>query len=212
MHRAANSDHAHILGVSTEAGDIRPAVANNVRTYFRFRWLDNNLLAYITSDVVRFIQELNDVLDEEEFWAENIKPKGLTDPLILPQGSFRVLGSHARLWERSEAYGNRQIAAAFARSREMFADTYHQRSMGENNKHVQWWTDEDRLAFKHRGEKHGLAPFPRSWKYSVKLIDGFHYDIGSVDVTHFSVRDREGRIHRRGKGEHVNLDPHGVVR
>jgi hypothetical protein len=212
MRVASKSENAHILGVSNEAGPGRQTVGSSIRQYFRFRWLDNRLLPTLTPDAQAFVEHLNNVLAEEEFWAEHIKPDGPYEALILPKACFRVRAPHVNLWGECEAYGNQQIAAAFAQHLDAFRNAYSKRSMGENNKFVHWWTDEDDLAYQHRGAPHGLAPFPRCWKYSLKLMDGFHYDINHARSLPFRVTDANGGVHRRESGKHVNLDPHGYVR
>ena len=42
--------------------------------------------------------------------------------------------------------------------------------------HYQWIDDRD-LIFGRNGARHADAPFPRGWKFSYRLPDGFHYDI-----------------------------------
>jgi len=212
MRMASASENAHIIGVSTEAGQARQRLSSLIRSFFRFRWLDNRLLESLNSNAREFISSLNKVLEEEEYWAENIKPTGVADALILPKQSFRTRAPHSNLWEECEAYGNRAIAAAFVRHLEAFRQAYNKRSMGEGNKFVHWWTDDDDLVFKHRGAPHGIAPFPRDWKYSMKLAAGFHYDVQSGKNRPYGVIDSSGETHRRAGDKHVNLDAHGYVR
>ncbi len=66
--------------------------------------------------------------------------------------------------------------------------------------------------FDEDGERHGVAPFPRGWKYSYRIEAGFHFDITSSDGRRFVVSDAIGMRNRVGAGAHLNMDPHGHVR
>jgi hypothetical protein len=74
------------------------------------------------------------------------------------------------------------------------------------------WVDSDSKAFDHRGARHGVAPFPRAWKFSYQVVPGFHFDVSSRVSRAFCVHASDGRRHDVLGSRHLNIDPHGWVR
>src|ERR1019366_3085581 len=77
--------------------------------------------------------------------------------------------------------------------------------------HYQWIDDRD-LIFGREGPRHADAPFPREWKFSYRLPDGFHYDVQHLEQRKFSISDVAGIRHASGVKGYINVDPHGYVR
>jgi len=77
--------------------------------------------------------------------------------------------------------------------------------------HYQWIDDRD-LIFGRNGSRHADAPFPRGWKFSYRLPDGFHYDVVHLERRKFSLTDIGGALHITVANGHLNIDPHGYVR
>src|SRR5207249_6144647 len=74
------------------------------------------------------------------------------------------------------------------------------------------WVDSSNRIFDHTGARHGRPPFPRGWKYSYRIPDGFHFDVTVLDDRAFVLCDALGANHTADAGGYLNVDPHGYVR
>src|SRR5918992_2493778 len=74
------------------------------------------------------------------------------------------------------------------------------------------WVDGNDCVFDHTGPRHGTAPFPRNWKYSYRMEDGFHYDVCDRNQRAFQIADQSNTVHRIKSSGYINLDAHGHAR
>lgn len=198
----------HLLAFRPRAGE-QGRIVDELRPSFRFRWLDNLHLRTVWSDAVAFNSWLDGVLEEERQWSELLQPTAIQSGLLLPECSFTPR-SRADVWSLAEEAASHDQIIGAHRVLEAFENAHWHATQDPRSS----WVDAVRLVFRPASprEFHGVAPFPRCWKYSFRLPDGFHYDITHVEDRSFQVRDRMATDHPASKGGHVNLDPHGVVR
>lgn len=204
---AAKGLSPHILGFSTQH-NRSDWVAELVQC-FRFRWCDqlvSSLNCLATPNPAPFLQRLAADLAEEEQWASRIKPMDMGSPLLLPECSFVVGGGHKHLWRHARSYGDQANIEGAAKSLREFERIYLRKQ-----EHYQWIDDRD-LIFGRDGPRHAEAPFPRGWKFSYRLPDGFHFDIKHLKARKFSISDVSGTPHSSAVKGYVNMDPHGCVR
>ena len=209
MEQASEYAHPHIIGISKQDGSIRQRVARQIKEYFRFRWLNNRVLSFLGNDFRGFVVSINDVLAEEEVWGDAVQPQDLRSPLLLPRMCFDCSAPHRDLWALSEQYGDvgniEHAATAIDRFR---SSHFVQVETGLPRR----WVDAANKIFDHTGERHASAPFPRNWKYSYQLEDGFHYDVADKNRRAFNFRDCYSFNHAVRANGYLNVDPHGYVR
>lgn len=196
---------AHIFGLSTL--NNRHQAAERIRPFFRFRWLDDKPVRLVgTGDESTLIDTLRGVIDEESYWLTNVKPKDSASPLVLPE-IFSCRKDLREIWRLSESYGNRGHFEQAVRLIVKFKD-YHRHKIDKfENKP---WLAEDDWIWNDDGERHGTSSFPHNWKYSLKLPDGFHFDVSAKrkGKTHFSDRRNQSHPYKT----HLNVSAHGDVR
>ncbi len=177
--------------------------------YFRLRWIDQAVLRRIPHDMDGFFAAMNDILFEELEWAETVQPREDACELLLPQWRFFSATSSVRhLWKAATERGIERIRQA-ARACELFQER-HWLPTSKNGERS--WMDTHNRIFDHRGARHGLAPFPRGWKFSHQLAAGFHYDVTSKESRAFHITAANGIRHTGLASGHLNVDPHGHVR
>jgi hypothetical protein len=130
----------------------------------------------------------------------------LGSPLLLPECSFSVGRGHKQLWRHARSYGDQANIEGAVKAVREFIRVYLRKQ-----EHYQWIDDRD-LIFGRNGPRHAEAPFPRGWKFSYRLPDGFHYDIKHIEGRKFSVTDGAGTLHSSAAEGYINIDPHGYVR
>ena len=211
--KVAGSDNSHVIGVSTQDGKVRQQIKDRIREFFRFRWLDNRLLAHLHGDFARFIEGLNAALLEEESWAELVKPKDIYCPLLLPRMCFACHVPHTRIWELAEQFGDIQIIHAAGAAQAKFSARFWSgiAEKGHYPSRKKWLDMADR-AYDPVGARHAIAPFPRNWKYSYKLEERFHFDVEDRNKGAFKFTDQAGMVHKVKQNGYLNVDPHGYVR
>ena len=202
---AGQSTHPHIMCFSKQEKQQRRRVAEAIRPYFRFRWLDNKVLGLKPDEMML---ALNHVLNEEIIWAEHVMPKDIYSPLLLPECSFEADPDVSHLWGIAREFGDPSMPIGTGRVIEHFRDIHWRPTESAGRR----WTDSSSRIFSHAGQRHGAAPFPRSWKYSFKIDDSFHFDVTSSHSRAFSVLDATGVVHKVADDCHINVDPHGYVR
>ncbi len=208
---ASEHSDAHILGFSIQQN--RQDVANQLRSYFRFRWFDHRLLRFVGNpDPSPFVNKMADVLAEESAWSDRVKPCALNSPLLLPECSFDVIGRHRDLWRHAVSYGDPGNIEGAEKAIHAFWNFYRRRIEFEGANKQSKWIDRGDRVFSEDGERHGISPFPRGWKYSYRIEDGFHFDVTCSKLRSFFVCDVRGGHTRADSGVHINLDPHGYVR
>jgi hypothetical protein len=207
---ADQHEDAHIFGFSAQ--NDRQCFADQVKPYFRFRWFDHNLLKCLGSpDPSPFVQALVLDLAEESEWTAHIKPSDLSSPLLLPECSFESRGNHLDLWRHASAYGDAQNIVSAEKAIHRFRNTYHRKVNLKTFSAYKWVDERDRI-YGQDGERHGVAPFPRGWKYSYRIERGFHFDVTQIDGRRFALFDARGQSHHVSAGAYLNVDPHGYVR
>jgi hypothetical protein len=208
---AKDSDDIHVLGWTAQSKH-NLASASIIRQYFRFRWFPLHMLQQIGSaNPEGFLAKLESDLGEESLWTARVKPADLSSPLLLPASCFKCSSRHVELWRHAQAYGDIENINSAEQAVSQFRREYLRRivfSGRQQNK----WLDQNELVFDEDGERHAIAPSPRSWKFSYRVIDGFHYDVTHHREREFLLRDVGGTSHRANKREHINVDPHGYVR
>lgn len=176
--------------------------------YFRFRWLDNDLLGYFPDRVAEFISRISALLEEEEYWIRDVKPSNTHSPLVLPQTTFSAHRAVRNVWDlAAEAAGNDRIKGAALAIQSFQQHHGHKMDSGQRA-----WADTGGRAFDYSGQRHGTAPFPRSWKYSYAIPPGFHFDVTAINGREFSITDSVGVRHTAAARGYFNVDPHGSVR
>lgn len=211
LRKAEEYGGAHIIGISKQDGAIRNRIRDRILRHFRFIWLDNVLLSHVGSNAKQFICELNRVLEEECLWERYVKPNQLGSPLILPESCFYTSSRvQNNIWNLSEQYGDAGNIIAAAKAIETFSSSYWRTTSPTGHYHsCRKWIDDNDYIFDHQGERHGDAPFPRNWKYSFHIEDGFHFDVSELNGKRFSIKDCNNKVHSPSLGGHVNLDSHG---
>jgi hypothetical protein len=199
----------HIVGFSDDSD--RQRLADQIELYFRFRWFNYEHLKWLTSPAPgRFAESLAVTLSEELEWAARVKPSGLGSPLLLPETVFKPEGKHQRMWRYARAYGDMQNVIGAEKAIKAFQLTHHRKVEFQGLSKQRWIDDGDRI-FGQDGPWHGVAPYPRNWKYSYKIEPGFHFDVTHLDGRKFSVQDSTGRTFSVKVGSYINVDPHGYV-
>lgn len=199
---------AHVMCFKPPEAREQDRIRSFVLPYFRFRWLQNSLLSSLPANIGDFVTRLSDVLLEEERWASAVRPSDERSPLLLPESSFAAASIVRTAWTVAASASSQEEIEKAARAVEEF-QRWHWRRYGAGRRA---WLDIGGRVFDDTGARHGRAPFPRSWKYSYQVSDGFHYDVTSGDGREFHLLDRYGQRHRVLTAGHINVDPHGYVR
>jgi hypothetical protein len=208
---ADQSEDPHILGFSGQKD--RQRFADQIKPYFRFRWFDHLLLKYLGSpDPTQFVRKLAAELVEECEWAVRVRPSDINSPLLLPECSFEAGRKHRDLWRHASAYGDIQNIMGAEKAIRGFRSAHHRKLSFQSFSSTYKWVDERDRIYDQSGERHGMAPFPRGWKYSYKIEPGFHFDVTHVDDRQFSLTDANGNFNHVKAGGYLNVDPHGYVR
>jgi hypothetical protein len=208
---ADQQENPHIVGFSAQKD--RQHLADQLKPYFRFRWFDHDLLKCLGSpDPSPFVQELASNLAQESEWATRIKPSDLNSPLLLPECSFEPGRKYLDLWRHAAAYGDPQNIVGAEKAIKGFRNAHRRKINFKSFSSSYKWVDERDRIFDEDGPRHGIAPFPMSWKYSYKMEPGFHFDVTQVNGHRFELMDATGRRNRVDADDYLNLDPHGYVR
>ncbi|MGO9412654.1 MAG: hypothetical protein ACLQCB_18135, partial [Spirochaetia bacterium] len=142
----------------------------------------------------------------EDFWEERIKPNATSSPTLIPESSFAT-SRFRDLWTRVESYGDMGSLEGVPGLIDRF--TVEVLKQIDDDKA---WVDERDLVFSFRGARHAVAPFPRNWKYSYPIPDGFHYDVKHRNGRGFTIRNINMDHRSFPAGAHINVDPHGEIR
>jgi hypothetical protein len=208
LREASKHSNAHVFGFyAPSSATEKSEISLCVRRFFRFRWLDNSLISVVRSrDLDAFHEGMRSAFVEEQFWEEQIKPTATSSPALIPESSFATR-AFADLWTRVESYGD-------LGSLKGVPDLIH-RFTAEILKQVdddKAWVDDRELVFSFRGARHAVAPFPRNWKYSYEIPDGFHYDVKHRNGKGFKIKSMDSDYRSFPAGAHANVDPHGEIR
>jgi hypothetical protein len=206
---ASQPGGAHILIFRSELTRDQTFVKAEIAPYFRVRWLDHKILKSIPHRFEDFFGAIKAVLTEEQVWEETVKPQDESSCLLLPSCSFNAKKSVSHLWEAASRAGIERIRLSAETCRK-FKETHWLPDTRSRNS-GRAWIDESNIIFEHRGQRHALAPFPRSWKFSYEVVAGFHYDAQSLNDRPFNLVAGDGIRHTAPALGHVNIDPHGVV-
>lgn len=202
---AEEHNGAHIFGVS--AMKDRREIADLVRPHFRFRWFDSGPVNLVgRGDEASLLAALADALAEEDYWLANVKPSSSASPLALP-AIFGCQRDLADTWRLAESYNNRGHLETAARRIAKFTNAHRRREDGFKNTP---WVSDDGWIWDDDGARHGNPAFPMDWKYSLRLPDGFHFDVSPQAKGKTSFTDKFDRRH--SFKTHVNVTAHGTVR
>lgn len=208
---AERSTSLHVYGWAAPTGTSKVA-GDYFRQFFRFRWFPTYLLAHISRpDQAELVTALKESLREEEEWSSHVKPVDLRSPLLLPASCFRCGAGNRELWRHASSYGNMENITGAEKAVENFTRTHFRRVIASGVQQSKWVDDAD-LIFEESGERHALAPPPRSWKFSFRITDGFHYDVTHQHARRFALMNANGTSKTAKAGEHLNVDPHGYIR
>jgi hypothetical protein len=197
---------AHVYAVSSDRD--RQQVEDRIRPYFRFRWIPTPVFGLTgKGEVAPLIETLTAATAEDEYWLEHVKPKDSASPLALPQ-IFVTTRELAEMWRLSVSYNNEGHLQAAAVLIERFTKEHRKRLDGFLNTP---WLSDDAWIWDDGGERHGDPDFPKDWKYSLRLPNGFHFDVSPQNTKNkTSFTDRHGTRHTFRK--YLNITAHGEVR
>lgn len=204
---ASDSGGAHLLIFRGREKREEDLVIAEIRPYFRVRWLDGLLLKSIPHSMDTFFDEINRILDEESEWIATVKPSDESSCLLLPQCAFLANTAVRHIWGAADESGIVRIKMAAQACQRFNLMHWISGKGGARN-----WIDGDGRIFDHRGARHGIAPFPRFWKYSYQIGTGFHYDVTSREARSFHIDDARNTRHSVSGIGHLNIDAHGYVR
>ena len=204
---ASSTGGAHLIIFRGRKKHEDDLVVAQVAPYFRVRWVERTLLKLIPHSMDQLFEAINEFLSEELEWINTVKPHDESCCLLLPESAFSAAADVRHLWTAAAEAGVERIRFA-ARASERFKCRHwlpHQNGS-------RGWIDSDDRVFDHRGARHGVAPFPRAWKFSYQVVPGFHFDVTSRVSRAFHVHAFDGRRHAVSQPGHINIDPHGYVR
>lgn len=207
LRRAEAATAIHIFSFRPRPKEQQEALHRATRPYFRMRWVDNAQLMLIPHNLASFADYLSSELGIEEQWTAEVQPVDVRSPLVLPEPSFTVAKPQQHVWRLASEAGSVDQVRGAANALLGFRNSYWRSSTGGYGA----WIDEVGNVFDHSGARHGLAPFPRSMKYSYRIPEGFHFDVTGPARRAFHVRDFSGRLRRGDVGGHINIDPHGFA-
>jgi hypothetical protein len=207
LQMACGESGAHIFGLSTER--TRGEIEEKISPYFRFRWLETNCIGDVgRGSVEDFLARIKEALEEEDIWLCHVKPDDFSSPLILPE-MFSAKGECSKIWRLSRSYGNHGHLMAASEMIKRFTRGYRRRVDGYLNTP---WLDERKWIWNDEGPRHGIPAFPKNWKYSYRLPDGFHFDVSPQNNQNAVFFDTQRRPHRFSKKGYLNITVHGEVR
>ena len=202
---AEQHEGAPIFGVSAQK--TRNKIEDAIKPYFRFRWVAANAVGPVGGgDNSPLIDALTAATMEENYWLNNVKPKSSASPLILPE-IFRAKKELADLWRLANSYNKLGHLEAAKKRIEKFTEHHRKRTDGFKSTP---WQDDDSWIWDDDGERHGDPVFPEYWKYSLRLPDGFHFDVSTLVKGKTFFTDKHNRRHTLKK--HLNITAHGEVR
>jgi hypothetical protein len=205
---AAVRGGAHVFAVleGRESG----SVAEAVREHFRFRWIAAHFVREATNSLAPLVEELQRATQEEIEWRHSMHPIRKSSPLALPRCGFRASRSVENIWATCESF-NKQVGYFPKLSAQLrrFEEEHHKNWDRHQGK---FFIDSDRRVWKDDGPYHGDAPFPRDWKYSSVLPEGFHFDVQHEQWKGFDYHDRVGKKKSVAATRHCNVDAHGYLR
>ncbi len=207
METAKQHDGVHIFGLANRS---QHEADHLIRPFFRLRWLPS--LPFIELSQGKegtLIAVLGAAIEEEDYWAENVQPKSFSCPLVLPT-NFRAFKGLQEMWRLSESFNNFANLETAASIIKKFTREHRQNVDAFKDKKTPWVDDESWI-WDDNGDRHGEPVFPENWKYSLKLLDGFHFDVSSNKKSKRNFHDASNRAHALPKG-YLNVTPHGQVR
>jgi hypothetical protein len=205
-----NTESLSVFGFSDVHN--RHILSDQIAPYFRFRWFKYELLRFLGSpDPSPFVNGLATALVEELEWSNSVRPADLGSPLLLPVCAFKPERKHSNLWRHACAYGDLQNVFGAAKAIESFRNDHYRKVEARDCTRLKWVDSADRI-FSKDGARHGVAPFPRNWKYSFQIEAGFHFDVTKLGGQQFTVEGADGGKNLVKPGGYLNIDPHGMVR
>lgn len=205
--RGIKEEGPHVLAFKSPRPEDKAYLRTHVAPYFRFRWLEN---AWIdnpeTQDLSELISRINSLLEEEEEWDAFIQPHDLDSPLLIPEICFGSRSQVRNMWDDASTSDGQRIASVL-KTINRFKE-FHEHRKDDGSKA---WLDQSSRIFDWSGDTHGIADYPRKWKFSYAIQEGFHFDVRSATKNkHFELKSVDGE--KISTSTYLNVDPHGHIR
>jgi hypothetical protein len=153
-----------------------------------------------------FSSALDDAIDVEVLWDQQVGPKDVRHALFLPPPSFVPANQLKRFWDECDVYDRARIRQAAAVIEDF------QREHRKNSAKGQCWMDSDERYFHIDRSRHGRAAAERDgqspYRFAFLLPSGFHFDVERADDAEFWLTDLFGTRH---KAAHLNATCWGQV-
>lgn len=209
----AHPGGGHVLAFGEE-GKKEPW-SQRLRVHLRVRWLNNHNLYLLTSDPASFGLMLRAEAQFETEWRSRVRPVDDRSPLLLPGPDCFLPVAYSQLWDKAKTVGPsshpggplRELTQV-AQQIDGFRQTHH---YFDSARRKDGWRDRRDLIFT-ADEWHAVPPEQWNWKFSFRVVDGFHYNVNHVKGRSFLLTCFDGTVHRQKSGQHVNVDCHGSCR
>ena len=180
--------------------DEYPTFNSEMRDRHRLVWMTRDTLNDYGSDA--YTQMIENHLDFERKWRNELRPQGVDAAGILPEKSFSPK-KYKDMWSRMRSVRlNKDDVERVSTLVRGFRETHYFKGR---------WEDSRGLRFKVATDRHGLNPPCGSFKFTFQLPDGFHYDVSGESARRgFTIEDSEGQL--RQFRHYTNIDPHGSIR
>ncbi len=206
-----STDGAHVLAFSGQSKEERHGKIIELRRHFRFRWISNEYLAYLPSQVDNFFQEVQREANFELEWREDIRPSNVGSPLLLPHCAF-LAKTPKDIWENAATIAPPQPITRKAQIKSLKSDI---ETFRDAHKHDNGLLDKAGLKFIEG--YHGEPPDPIwYWKYTWRVPDYFHYDVSHIHGREFHVNGYDHTFAKQlfliKEHDYINIDCHGRCR
>lgn len=205
-----NFDGAHILAfhldVSRRGVEARRDLVRRLGSRHRVAWLEFRLHECGSDE---FRRRVLNAIHVESAWRDSIRPVFEHSPLRLPECSFDAYRGVRDMWMSATSVRCADDIDNTMNRIKAFASRHH---FVSNDSKRRGWRDERELEFTRAdpGAFHyRRAPRERRWKFTVRLADGFHFDVRHARNERSSVISLEGRS--CPFTGHTNVDCHGFV-
>lgn len=175
--------------------------------FHRFRFLNlDTIKSFGTAD---FRTAIEAAVEIEAKWGAKLRPIDVKHSLLLPSDYFNTTPFLAELWARAKHTATSADIDEISIMLQTFDSKHLDESLGRSA-----YFDLNRLYFKlpKTRDYHGIADDNReNLKFTYRIKDGFHYDVGPADGKgRFELTSRGGAT--RTYTDNVNVYPHGSTR
>lgn len=206
--RQKDADGTHVVAFHSKRTD-KDALREKIGYCVRFLWSDEEHAE--SFGTAAFNDRLAEILQVENVWREQVRPRDVRSPLMLPQNRFLVGVGFNEMWPRAD---RARDAGEIERVRglvDRFRGEYYKRHQDSKYDGAAYISPDD-LAFKfpHPDEYHGTrTPWKHCHKYTFLIPPGFHYDVGHRDERRFNIEGDGGPV---PVAKYINVDPYGSLR